>query len=294
LDTPVGEELITKYTLQKRELRKTTLNMLLENYRNTGKKDKPRIAIIDFMDKATVYEFEALRDTFIKEGYDTVIWDIRELVYKDGLLWCGNKSVDLIYRRAVTSDIFDRYDEAGEFIKGYKNGAACFIGSFRSDAAHSKLIFTFLTSKEAENFFTDKQIEFLKEHLPKTWRLRAKDAAKKETELSEKKDKYIIKPHNSYGAQGIFMGKYCTSKQWAELLTQHADTNYIAQELIDVPKEDFITMGKKVEKLSFTLGPYHFNGQLKGFYTRVSHIDIITTSRGGALVPTFIQKGTMT
>ena len=289
LGTEMGKNLVNKYSLSQCELRKSLLNTLLENYRFFGVSDKPTIAIVDFMDKATIAEFEALKDAFIKEGYDTIICDIRNLSYKESRLWFNEKNIDLVYRRAVTSDILARYDEVQEFIKAYKNNAFCIVGSFRSEAAHSKLVFTFLTSETAKKFFSHEEIDFLKTHLPKTSKLVSSNAALA-FELFSQREKYLIKPHNSYGGQGLYIGKDCSLEEWQNIIEQNTDKNYIVQEVINIPQGEIVISQGTAQKLKVNLSPYLFNGKLKGFYTRVSTIDVITTSLGGALIPTFIQK----
>lgn len=289
LSTEMGRQLEYKYSLKQCELRKSLLNTLLEAYSFFSRSNKPTIAIVDFMDRATIAEFEALRDAFIREGYDTVIWDIRNLSYRSSRLWCGEKSIDLVYRRAVTSDILARYNEVQEFVKAYKNNAFCLVGSFRSEAAHSKLVFTFLTSETAGKFFSHEELDFLKAHLPATRSLLSMDQAF-HAELLSQRERYLVKPHNSYGSQGLYMGKDCSLKQWQGIIERNMDKNYIVQEVIKVPEEEFVTSQGVVERLKINLSPYLFNGKLKGFYTRLSTIDIITTSRGGALIPTFVQQ----
>ena len=289
LSTEMGSQLENKYSLKQCELRRTLLASLLEAYNYFDGPRKPTIAIVDFMDRATIAEFEALKGTFVQEGYDTEICDIRKLSFRQGKLWCGEKRIYLVYRRAVTSDILERYDEVQEFIEAYKNNAFCMVGSFRSEAAHSKLVFTFLTSETAKKFFSHEEMEFLKNHLPKTRRLLSNDRTL-HTELLTKREVYLVKPHNSYGSQGLYMGKDCSLEEWQGIIESNVDKNYIAQELIQVPEEEFVTSQGAVEKLKINLSPYLFNGKLKGFYTRVSTIDIITTSRGGALIPTLVQR----
>ena len=293
LDTEMGRHLVNKYSLNHCELRKSLLSTLLENYRFFDASNKPVIAIVDFMDKATIAEFEALKNAFIEEGYNTLICDIRNFSYKNNKLWYNGKSIDLVYRRAVTSDILARYNEVQEFIKAYKNNAFCLVGSFRSEAAHSKLVFTFLTSETAEKFFSHEEIKFLKTHLPKTSKLISKDKLLN-AEIFSQRESYLIKPHNSYGGQGLYIGRDCSLKEWQNIIEQNIDKNYIVQEVIKVPQEEFVVSQGTIEKLKVNLSPYLFNGKLTGFYTRVSTIDIITTSLGGALIPTFVQQGTRT
>jgi hypothetical protein len=299
--TEIGKELQEKYSLKQFELRKSLLTTLLECYKeykeNTGFRNKdteykehahrPNIAIVDFMDKATIAEFEALRETFIQCGYNTMICDPRDLIYRDGRLFHGNYRIDLVYRRAVTTEILERTDKVKAFLQAYKDNAFCMVGSFRSEAAHSKLVFTFLSSKSAKKYFNAHELKIIMEHIPFTFKLTSNNE-ELINELIHKKDSYLIKPHNSYGSQGLYMGKDYTQNEWENLVQSNKDANYIAQKVVEIPQEDFVVTPGKIKKLRVNLSPYLYNGKLAGFYTRVSNIDIITTARGGALVPTFL------
>lgn len=288
LDTDLGRRLINSYSLQQCELRISLLETLLECYKAFGGTHKPTIAIVDFLDKATIAEFEALKDVFIREGYKTFIADPRDLLYMNDNLWYKGTRIDLVYRRAVTTELLERYQSIQEFIKAYINNAFCMVGSFRSEAAHSKLVFTFLTSSAAEDYFSEDEISFIKEHLPNTVRLESGKQELLELLLKEK-DNYIIKPHNSYGSQGLFMGKDCSEEQWNLLINDNMGKNYIAQELIPIPSENFIISPGRSKELKVNLSPFLYGGKLRGFYTRISEIEVITTARGGALIPTFVE-----
>lgn len=289
LETDLGAKIQELYKLQQCELKKNLLKTLLDCYKEYGGNDKPNIAIVDFLDKATLAEFEALKETFLQEGYNTIICDPRDVKFHDNKLWLKDFQIDLVYRRAVTADLLERYDEIGDFIRAYKNNAFCMVGSFRSEGAHSKLAFTFLTSPIAEEYFSREEMLFIKNHLPATFRLSSDNQTLLE-ELHNDKDLYIIKPHNRYGGQGLYMGKNCSRIQWQNAITDNIDKNYIAQKLIKVPEETFITGSGEATPFKINLSPYLYGGKLKGFYTRVSDIDIITTSLGGAVVPTFVAN----
>ncbi len=287
LGTDVGKQLQETHSLEPFELRKSLLNTLVESYRSFNDTKKPNIAIVDILDNATIAVFEALRDVFIGEGYNTIIADPRDLTYHDHGLWMDDFRIDLVYRRAVTTELLERFDAVQAFIEAYRNSAFCMVGSFRSEAAHSKLVFTFLTSPTAEEYFSQEEITFIRNHLPFTIRLTSNNMLLLDRLLAEK-DNYIIKPHNSYGSQGLYMGKDCSMREWQELINDNMDKNYIAQELIAIPTEDFHTSPGKVESLKVNLSPFLYDGKLKGFYTRISNIEVITTARGGALIPTFL------
>ncbi len=293
LDTGIGQVLMDKFALERCELRKSLLQALLDCYYqyqgNNLNLKKPNIAIVDFLDRATLAEFEALRAAFIQEGYRAEICDPRDLTYREGGLWKGNYSINLVYRRVVTSELLERYHLVGDFVEAYRRNAFCMVGSFRSEAAHSKLVFTFLTSPAAQNYFSAEELAFINQHIPRTNKLDSKDTIFVEKVLKNK-DNYVIKPHNSYGSYGLHMGKDTTMQLWKKIVSDNLNSNYIAQEVIDVPTEDFVTSAGKTSSLKVNASPFLYNGKLSGFYTRVSEIDIITTSRGGALIPTFVSR----
>ena len=110
LATDLGKEIQQKHNLKNFDLRKATLDILLKCYKEFGgKKEKPNIAIVDFMELATLPEFIALRSYFTKKGgYPTEICDIRKLELKKDGLYHNNFKIDLIYRRAVTDDMLPR------------------------------------------------------------------------------------------------------------------------------------------------------------------------------------------
>ncbi|MEW6624632.1 MAG: hypothetical protein AB1420_16160 [Bacillota bacterium] len=301
LNTELGKVLQEKYSLQQFELRQSLLDTLLENWRQFRKEhktapcipdSKPNIAIVDFLDKATIAEFEALKNVFRSRGYDTMTCDPRDLTYQNGCLWHDSFRIDLVYRRAVTTELLERYELIEDFLEAYRKSAFCMVGSFRSEAAHSKLVFTFLTSQKAKSYFTSEEINFIKTHLPATFRLASKGTAALDRENLDEiimdKNRYIIKPHNAYGSQGLYMGKDCSQTEWEKHLKENMDTNYIVQQLIKVPEGSFVTAPGTTERLKINLSPYLYGGKLRGFYTRVSNIDIITTARGGSLIPTFV------
>ncbi len=289
LATELGKKLQAKYSLSQFELRKSLLNTLLDCYRQFNDDQKPNIAIVDFMDKATIAEFEALKETFISCGYNTEICDIRDFTYADGKLWHGDYRVDLVYRRAVTTEILERLEHVQGFIQGYKNNAFCMVGSFRSEAAHSKLVFTFLSSKTAEKYFNEEELKVIREHIPFTFKLTSNNEEHIK-EIINNKDAYLIKPHNSYGGQGLFVGKNYSQQEWEDIVHKNTDINYIGQKLIEIPEENFVAASGKTDRLKVNISPYLYNGKLQGFYTRVSNIEVITTSQGGAVVPTFLSK----
>ena len=291
LATPLGEKLGREFDLYNCELRKNVLNVLLENYRKAGgTKATPNIAIVDWKESASPEEFAALYKTFNAEGYPTVIADPRELTYEEGILSFGAFPIDLVYRRVVTVELIERRDEAKAFLQAYMEGKVVTVGSMRTEIIHSKIIFCLLSDPAYSKYFTPGEQRFLKDHIPWTRKLSLKDSGLLRNVLREK-DSLMLKPHNGYASRGHIVGQDCTQAEWEENVRRLADTNYIVQEKIPAPEKLLVTEGTLPgETLKVNLACYVFNGQLAGFYTRVSPKVIITTLSGGALIPTLVSR----
>ncbi|MGI6553986.1 MAG: hypothetical protein ACOX2P_00940 [Bacillota bacterium] len=291
LSTPLGDRLHREFGLVNCELRKSILKVLLDNYRNAGgSKPVPNIAIVDWKESASPEEFAALFKTFTGEGYPTVIADPRDLTYREGVLYCEDFPIDLVYRRIVTVELVDRRDEAKDFLRAYMDGSVVTVGSMRTEVIHSKIIFCLLSDPAYSRFFTSAERKFLAEHIPWTRKLTKKDPDLLRRVLNNK-DSLMLKPHNSYASRGHIVGEECTQAEWEEKVNTLSDTNYLVQEKITAPERLFVTDGTLPgEMLKVNLACYVFNGKLAGFYTRVSPKIVITTLSSGALIPTLVSR----
>ena len=289
LQTNIGKAIKQKYNITNFDLRKATLDILIQCYQDYGAKNTPNIAIVDFMESASVPEFKALKNYFINEGYPTEICDIRKLKMKKDGLWFNNFKIDLIYRRAVTDEILNHKTEIKDFLKAYSSHAVCTVGPIRSQIAHSKLVFTFLSNPESKKYFTDSENIFIENHIPLTYNFKNNPELIKT--LSNNKNDYFIKPHNAYACKGVYCGMDTLQENWdkiiSNILSENDDT-YLMQKKIEIPKQKFIIdVDGKQKQLNVTIQPYVFNNSLEGFYPRVSTENIITTYRKAVLLPIF-------
>lgn len=291
LDNPLGESLGNEFSLYRCDLRQGVLETLLSNYRKAGgNKETPNIAIVDWQECASMEEFEALKTAFVSKGFPTVITDPKELSYREGTLWVGDFSIDILYRRLVTVDLLERREEAREFLRAYTDRKVCTIGSMRTEVAHSKIIFCLLSDPVYSKYFSPAERSFLAEHIPWTRKLSSGDPELLRTVLKEQ-NSLLLKPHNAYASKGHIVGQDSTREEWEDHVRRLADTNYLVQEKIPAPEKELITTDRlEGETRKVNLGTYVFNGKLSGFYTRVSPRVIITTLNSGALIPTLISR----
>ncbi len=281
-----------KYNFSSFELFDSFVKEFIKIY-NTfeNKKPKPNIAIVDFMDHGTVNEFEQFRLSFIKAGYNCELCDIRELKYENGLLFTPTGMIiDAIYRRAVTCDIMDSIDEVSDFINAVTDCKVCLVGSFRTQVAHSKILFKVLSDEKLLSFLSEKEICFIKAHFPKTYELRSNNSLFDLFKVYKEKNKWIIKPVDSYASYGVHAGVECESdEEWVTYVNEALDKGYILQEFVT----PYVTENTDYENefnCSNLTGLFVYNGKFSGVYSRVSKTEIISTQYSEMTLATVISK----
>lgn len=286
LQTQSGKNLAKKCCLEGLDLIGPLLDTILTNYKSFGGKGIPNVAIMDFSESATMTEFEILKNEFFARKVPADICDPRELRFSGGRLWHNNFKIDVIYRRAVTDEMFTQRDKIGDLLQAYKEGAVCMVGPLRSQIAHSKLIFPFLCADFSERYFSDQEKQYVRSHIPWTSRLTDDIAG---TIIGDQ-DKYYLKPHDSYGSKGVYFGEDYSSDEWEKIVRKiiESNDNYLVQESISIPQGEFLIDAEGgTNTFNIQLSPFVFNGRLSGFYTRISDINIITTNKGARLLPLF-------
>jgi len=256
------------------------------------KRKKPRVAIIDFLDVGYVSEFEVFKKAFIHKGFEAEICDIRDLKY-DGLVLRtpSGMVVDAIYRRAVTSDIMNKYDEVGDFIKAVKDRAVCLVGDFATQIVHNKRLFFILFHDKTKEILTAGESKFLSKHFPATFSLTDENLAV--NKVRENREKWIIKPCDSYGAKGFFAGRNLSPVDWEKVLTEHTKDDYILQEFNAPYKTlniDFGIENPVVREYSNLTGIFCYNGKPYGAYSRIADGEIISTQYDEKTIATVLIK----
>jgi|LSQX01.1.fsa_nt_gb uncharacterized protein (TIGR00268 family) len=287
------KELNSEYKFFDFELFDSWIDVLIENYEKfSGTKDSsPNIAIADFEGEGIISEFGVFKEYISRRGYNVIICSPKELEYKNKKLYYGDTVIDLIYRRATTVRIVDNYEHIKDFIKAYKEKAVCVVGGMRSQIIHNKIIFSVLHDKQSVNFLTEKEHEFIKNHIPYTCIFEKRNKVLME-EVCKQKNKYVLKPFDEYSGKGVYMGADFDEKTWIEIIDSIEDKTYIVQEFCEIPAIDMLTINgnKEVyfEKYGYLVGVFMYNGQFKGLYTRVGRKNIIAATGESLTVPNFI------
>jgi glutamate--cysteine ligase len=286
------------YKLQKFELFDTWVEEAIRLYREYAGDETalPSVAIVDFMEHATTNEFLIFRDRFEKKGCRACLCDIRKLTW-DGTccLTEDGTRIDLIYRRAVTSDILAHYREVTDFINAVKAGGVCLLGDFRTQIVHNKILFKLLHKPETLQLLSYEEQVFIRAHVPATISLDELDMPayawiKNNTCLN--KDNWIIKPEDSYGSQGVHAGVELESQdEWNRLLKEKQGQHYILQQFNDpyrLYNIDLLSEAPKWVDTGNLTGLFVYGGKFSGIYSRISFDKMISTQYNEMSLPTVV------
>ena len=240
------------------------------------------VAIVDFKDKGNLLEFDVFKKHFEQAGFRCVIADPRELACKDGQLVHEGRKIDIVYRRLVTKDLLDRYDEIPAFIEGILSNRTCIIGPIKSQIVHTKQFFVVLCQPEFRKFLTQEEIAYIDAHVPMTKILADYEDLQA---YIDAKDAYIIKPLDNYASTGVCAGKDYSLQDWAALLKDKARAHYIIQEYCPLALSENILFDQdgKAQLLKFhnLTGLYVYNRRFSGIYSRAGRNAIISGQHDG-------------
>ncbi len=231
----VYQELLEKYDMTYFDPLECCVCEILKLYETYEKKvENPNIAIVDFVyDGSSYAEWSEFARRFRREGHRAVICDIRNLKYRNGHLYTpSGMQVDLILRRAVTTDIIKYFDEVQDFIQAVKDQNVCLMGSFCTQVVHNKMFSVALHLPETAKIMTDEENDFIKQHFPYT----AVVSEDNYQEFLKDKDRWILKPEDSYCCGGIYTGPDVPEEMWEEILKKCAAQQYIIQALYPYEK----------------------------------------------------------
>ena len=284
-----------KYPCRSFELFDSWVEEALKVYREYAeeKDGMPNVCIVDFLENATINEFYIFKEAFEKKGCVVSICDIRNLRYEDGACYSeDDMRIDLIYRRAVTSDIMAHYDEVGPFIEAFKNNSFCLVGDFRTQIVHNKVLYKILHMKQTSEFLNKRQQLYIRNHIPYTVSLSDMfaDAALTEQVFNDK-DRWIIKPEDSYGSKGVYAGVELDEEAWRQMIQSKQGEKYILQEFCTPYRTDNIVFDNDVFSwidTSNLTGLFVYNGQVAGIYSRISFEQMISTQYNEMALPTIV------
>ncbi|MCI5649753.1 MAG: hypothetical protein MR332_10050 [Fusicatenibacter sp.] len=256
------------------------------------KKENPYVAIVDFIPHCSITEFEEFQRRFQKVGYECEICEITEMTYRDHVLYSpSGHPVDVVYRRAVTTDVMENYEQVQPFLNAVKNQDVCVMGSFCTQIIHNKWLFKIIREEPTLSLLTKEEQRFVMEHIPCTKLCEDSNACMEE--LLGDKERWIIKPLDSYGSRGVFAGVDYTKEEWEDIVRRHVNKGYIYQEYCHPYRTDNIYFPEehpKMKPYTNMSGLFVYNGQFAGIYSRLSDGGIISSQYNEKAVATLVLE----
>lgn len=292
-ETETFKKFSERYEIKTYELFDSWVDEFLNIYRTCqSPKARPNVAIVDFIKYGPPFEFKRFKAAFCGKGINCEICDIRDLSYVNGrLVSPSGMKIDAVYRRAVTCDIMADYDNVQPFINAVMDENVVLIGDFKTQVIHNKLVFAILHHDMTKQILTPEENSFIEKHIPFTAVL-TENAVKSYNVLSEK-NKWVIKPQDSYASKGFHAGVECESaEEWEKYVTENIGGGYILQEYIQPYETENIDLlhdpYAEYRKYSSITGLFVYNGKFSGIYSRIAKTSIISTQYSEMSLPSIV------
>ena len=288
---PAHQRMLGRHHFTSFELYDSWVQTFLSIYSTYEKRvDHPHVAIVDFLENASITEFEEFQRRFERAGISCEIAEITELSYENHrLLSPLGRPIDAVYRRAVTTDVMAHASRVQPFLQAVKNQDVCLIGAFRTQIIHNKWLFKMLHEEPTLALLDPRERDFVRAHVPYT-NLLAEGSADRSRLLREK-DRWLIKPLDSYASRGVWAGCDCTEQEWAAHIDDSMNQNYIYQEYCPPFRTGnicFIEEPAEFKDYTNMSGLFVYNGRLAGVYSRLSDGGIISSQYNEKAVPSLV------
>lgn len=328
IHNPAHQFIRRKYNLQSYELFDSWVETFLSLYGEYQKSHptmppEPTVAIVDFLDKGNIPEFYEFAHRFQRQGIYANVVDIRELRYREGRLYAPEGyEIHGIYRRAVTADVMENYDSVKDLLDAYREGNIFLCGSFRTQVVHAKTFFTVLHTDATRAILTEEEWDFVRKHVPYTCDFGPNAETREDSSAGtpacrkvgstvdaaaeiagsgidlesviRDKDRYILKPNDSYGSNSVADGKGHTQEEWEALCRAHYGKGYICQEYAPqyaTPNVDFMFGDGEFHDYINMNGLYSYNGRFAGVFTRQACGTIIASHQSERNVASYLCTG---
>jgi uncharacterized circularly permuted ATP-grasp superfamily protein len=300
LGLPVMREFRRHYRVLPLPARPGVLDALLTAYLQwSGRRELPTIAILDWIEVPTYTEFILFQEYFHARGLQCVIADPREVEYVDGQLWAGEVKIDLIYKRVLISELWERGGHDHPVLRALRDRAVCMVNGFACKMLYKKASFAVMTDEENAGLFTEAERQVIAAHIPWT-----RCVADRKTvhagrpvnllkHVRDHRELFVLKPNDEYGGKGIVLGWTVSQGEWEQALQTALAEPYVVQQRINVPSEPFASLmdgNLQVLERMLDTNPYACHGQfMDGCLTRISTAALLNvTAGGGSTVPTFV------
>jgi hypothetical protein len=257
---------------------------------------EPSVAIVDWAEVKTRSDQEILREAFAERGVTCFLADPREAERRGGRLRFGDRTPDVVYRRAVLTELVERESEVRAFLEAYAAGEAVFANSLRCRLSEDKAFFALLTDEAFSALLSEDERAFVARVVPWTRRVEERWTRKGGVEIDlvpfilENRQTLVLKPAHGYGGDSVYLGREVEAADWEQAVRAALGSAWVVQERVEIPEEAFPVVEEG--RLAFrpfkvNVNPFYVRGLETGAVTRASRGAVINVSAGGGSVPTF-------
>ncbi len=260
------------------------------------KVEHPRIAICDYLENGVVDEFHIFAEKFREAGVECVVADVRDLAFDGEVLTTPDGlPVHAIWRRSVTNDVLEFWDDSQALIDAVRARKVALIGAFSGHIVHDKQLFEVLFAPETQAFLTEEEIAFVEATVPMTAFL--DESVVNLDQIRANKDEWIVKPTDHYGADNVYAGCEVSQQEWERVIDEFANGRagypFIVQRYIRPFKTDTLppdagiddTPDGAVESEPVPYnnmnGLYLYNGHFQGVFSRLGPHPTISKTNDG-------------
>lgn len=302
LALPAMREFLRSHVVLPLPARQGVLHALTTAYQQwSGKRELPRIGILDWKEVPTYSEFVFFRDYFRAHGLECEIADPREVEYRDGRLMAGDFHVTLIYKRVLIDELVLRMGMDNPVVRAVREGAVCMANPFRCKVLYKKASLAVLGDERNAHLFTPEQRAAAEAHVPWTRIVEERrttfhgEAIDLLPWAAANRERLVLKPNDDYGGRGIVLGWLADPETWEATLRTALETPYVVQERIVLPSEPFPGLvDGRVQMLDrmLDIAPFVTDGvQVDGALTRLATDPLLNvTAGGGSSVATMLVE----
>jgi uncharacterized circularly permuted ATP-grasp superfamily protein len=301
-DLPIMRAFGRRYEARPLLARHGVLHVLLDAYEAwSGRRDPPRVAIVDWPEVPTRSEFLLFQEYLFASGIEAVIADPRELEFRGGRLHAGTGVVDLVYKRVLLAELVERCGADTPLLQAVAARAVCMVNPPRCKILHKKASLAVLSDERNQSLFAAEERESVAAHIPWTRLMeeRRTEHGGKVVDLIPlvlaTRERFVLKPNDDYGGAGIVLGWETDAAGWERAVADALASPYIVQERVAIPSEPYPSLvdGRAVfaDRMMDT-APFVCHGDYaEGCLTRLSTAALLNvTAGGGSTIPTFVVE----
>jgi glutathionylspermidine synthase len=299
---PIMREFIRLWDVRPLPARHNVLHALQDAYEQwSGRRDRPRIAIVDWADVPTQSEFQLFRDYFERQGMPSTIVDPADVSYSGGRLQGPHGRIELIYKRVLLHELVERCGLDHPILRAFRDGNVCMVNPPACKILHKKASLAVLHDERNARLFDDEEREAIALSIPWT---RVVEERRTQHEgkavdlvpfVAANRHQLVLKPNDDYGGKGIVLGWETTDAEWKRALETALREPYIVQQRIALPTEAYPSYVENKVVLADRMvdtAPYvAYGDHVDGCLSRLGTTSLLNvTAGGGSQTPTFVAE----